>query len=43
MTACRKEYLIRFDAAKCVQCHGGETACKAWAGASLTASASGGS
>ena len=30
MTTCRKEYLIRFDAAKCVQCHGCETACKAW-------------
>ena len=24
------EYLIRFEAAKCIQCHGCETACKSW-------------
>jgi anaerobic dimethyl sulfoxide reductase subunit B (iron-sulfur subunit) len=25
-----KEYIIRFDADKCIQCHGCETACKTW-------------
>lgn len=32
MSALRKEYQITFDAAKCIQCHGCETACKSWRG-----------
>ncbi|EFL49940.1 4Fe-4S ferredoxin iron-sulfur binding domain protein [Solidesulfovibrio fructosivorans JJ]] len=30
MHASVKEYLIRFDPGKCLQCHGCETACKSW-------------
>ena len=26
------EYLIRFEAERCIQCHGCETACKSWRG-----------
>jgi len=32
MTMLGKTYVIRFDAEKCVQCHGCETACKSWRG-----------
>jgi anaerobic dimethyl sulfoxide reductase subunit B len=30
MSTPAKEYLIRFDATKCTQCHGCEIACKTW-------------
>ena len=32
MTGSDSEYLIWFDAGKCIQCHGCETACKSWRG-----------
>ena len=32
MAGTGKEYLIRFDARKCTQCHGCEIACKSWRG-----------
>ena len=30
MAMSNKEYVIRFDSAKCIQCHGCEIACKTW-------------
>lgn len=30
MSTTQKTYVIHFDADKCVQCHGCETACKSW-------------